>query len=59
MLARRVDNAAQLHRHTRIGRREQRDFKWLGNYRPGTVHLDGRDEQHLRERAIDISGMLG
>jgi hypothetical protein len=37
----------------------QRDFKWLGNYRHGIVHLDGRDEQHLRERALDISAMLG
>jgi hypothetical protein len=37
----------------------QRDFKWLGNYRHGIVHLDGRDEQHLRERALHISGMLG
>jgi biotin carboxylase len=37
----------------------QRDFKWLGSYRHGIVHLDGRDEHHLRERAIDISGMLG
>lgn len=36
-----------------------RDFKWLGSHRYGLVHLDGRDEHHLRERALEVSGMLG
>jgi hypothetical protein len=35
------------------------DFKWLGHCRHGNMHPDGLDEQHLCERAIDHSGMLG
>jgi hypothetical protein len=36
-----------------------RDFKWLGSHRYGIVHLGGRDEQQLRERALDASRLLG
>ncbi len=36
-----------------------RDFKWLGSHRYGIVHLDGRDEHHLRQRAEQASALLG
>ncbi|NJS37142.1 MAG: ATP-grasp domain-containing protein, partial [Brachymonas sp.] len=36
-----------------------RDFKWLGSYRYGIVHLGGRDAQDLQERCQRISGILG
>ena len=36
-----------------------RDFKWLGSHRYGIVHLGGRDEHDLRERAIQASALLG
>jgi hypothetical protein len=35
-----------------------RDFKWLGSYRYGIVHLGGRDHQDLHERCQRISGIL-
>ena len=37
----------------------QRDFKWLGSYRYGIIHLGGRDAQHLRERCEQASSLLG
>jgi len=36
-----------------------RDFKWLGSYRHGIVHLGGRDAGHLRECTLRASQMLG
>ena len=36
-----------------------RDFKWLGSYRYGIVHLGGRDMADLRERCRDASDLLG
>lgn len=36
-----------------------RDFKWLGSYRYGILHLGGRDEHDLRERCERASGILG
>ena len=36
-----------------------RDFKWLGNHRYGILHLQGRDEQQLRQRAEQASALLG
>ena len=36
-----------------------RDFKWLGSYRYGIVHLGGRDAHDLQERCQRISGILG
>jgi biotin carboxylase len=36
----------------------QRDFKWLGSYRYGIIHLGGRDAQHLRERCEQASALL-
>jgi biotin carboxylase len=35
-----------------------RDFKWLGSYRYGIVHLGARDPQDLHERCQRISGIL-
>ncbi|MFO1327547.1 MAG: hypothetical protein U1F56_09325 [Rubrivivax sp.] len=36
-----------------------RDFKWLGSWRHGIVHLHGDDEHDLRERCIRASRVLG
>jgi hypothetical protein len=36
-----------------------RDFKWLGSYRYGIVHLGGRDAAELRERCEAASALLG
>jgi Carbamoyl-phosphate synthase L chain, ATP binding domain len=36
-----------------------RDFKWLGSYRYGIMHLGGADEHDLRERCERASAMLG
>lgn len=35
-----------------------RDFKWLGSYRYGIVHLGGRDMADLRQRCQDASALL-
>jgi biotin carboxylase len=35
-----------------------RDFKWLGSYRYGILHLSGRDAQDLQERCQRASGIL-
>lgn len=37
----------------------QRDFKWLGSYRYGIVHLGARDAGELRERCEAASELLG
>ncbi len=37
----------------------ERDFKWLGSYRHGIVHLGGRDEADLRQRCEAASALLG
>lgn len=36
-----------------------RDFKWLGSYRYGILHLAGRNPQDLRERCAEASALLG
>lgn len=36
-----------------------RDFKWLGSYRYGIVHLGGRDADDLRTRCLHASELLG
>ncbi len=36
-----------------------RDFKWLGSYRYGIVHLGGRDAADLHRRAEHASALLG
>ncbi len=35
-----------------------RDFKWLGSYRYGILHLSGRDVHDLQERCQRASGIL-
>jgi hypothetical protein len=37
----------------------ERDFKWLGSYRYGIMHLDGRDAHDLRARCEAASHLLG
>ena len=37
----------------------QRDFKWLGSYRYGIVHLGGSDARDLRQRCERASALLG
>lgn len=37
----------------------ERDFKWLGSYRHGIVHLSGRDAADLRQRCEAASALLG
>lgn len=37
----------------------RRDFKWLGSHRYAVLHLGGRDEHDLRERALRVSTALG
>lgn len=36
-----------------------RDFKWLGNYRYGILHMGGQDEADLRARCANSSDILG
>jgi len=36
-----------------------RDFKWLGSYRYGILHLGGRDVHDLRARCVAASQLLG
>jgi hypothetical protein len=37
----------------------QRDFKWLGSYRHGIVHLGGLNKADLRDRTEQASNLLG
>jgi hypothetical protein len=37
----------------------ERDFKWLGSWRHGILHLGARDAAELRERALRASALLG
>ncbi len=37
----------------------QRDFKWLGSYRYGIMHLGGNDARDLRQRCERASALLG
>ena len=45
--------------YPKTGHAVARDFKWLGSYRHGIVHLGGRDEADLRERTLQASQLLG
>jgi hypothetical protein len=36
-----------------------RDFKWLGSYRYGILHLGGRDTADLHQRCTTASALLG
>jgi hypothetical protein len=37
----------------------ERDFKWLGSYRYGILHLGGRDQADLYQRCTAASALLG
>jgi len=50
---------ALLYCYPRQGRALARDFKWLGNYRMGIVHLGGTDAADLRRRTEAASTLLG
>ena len=50
---------ARLFCYPKTGHAVQRDFKWLGSYRHGIVHLGGRNEAQLRERTLQASRLLG
>ncbi len=43
----------------KLPRQVQRDFKWLGSYRYGIVHLGGQSEEDLRLRCERASALLG
>ena len=45
--------------YPKTGHALERDFKWLGSYRHGIVHLGGRDAADLRERTEQVSRLLG
>jgi hypothetical protein len=50
---------ALLFMYPRQGHALARDFKWLGSYRYGIVHLGGRDAHDLRLRCEAASAILG
>ena len=50
---------ALLYTYPKAGHALERDFKWLGSHRYGILHLQGRDSEHLRERAEAASALLG
>ena len=50
---------AQLYTYPKAGHSLDRDFKWLGSHRYGILHLGGRDEADLRQRARQASALLG
>jgi biotin carboxylase len=50
---------ALLFTYPKTGHALARDFKWLGNHRYGILHLHGRDEAHLRQRAEEASALIG
>ncbi len=50
---------ALLFTYPKSGHSLARDFKWLGNHRYGILHLHGRDEAQLRQRAEEVSALLG
>ncbi|EHR72290.1 hypothetical protein BurJ1DRAFT_3482 [Burkholderiales bacterium JOSHI_001] len=52
-------NDALLFTFPKSGRSVARDFKWLGSWRHGDLHLGGRDRADLRERAERASALLG
>ena len=50
---------AMLFRFAKTPAQIARDFKWLGNYRYGILHLGGRDARDLRARCEAASQQLG
>ncbi len=51
--------SAMLFCFAKSGGQIERDFKWLGSYRYGILHLDGRDADDLRARCEAASGLIG
>jgi hypothetical protein len=49
----------QLFEFPKLSAEIQRDFKWLGSYRYGILHLGGRDPSDLRARCEHASSLLG
>ena len=50
---------AMLFRFAKTPAQIARDFKWLGSYRYGILHLGGRDAHDLRARCEGASRLLG
>ncbi len=50
---------ALLFTYPKTGHAIARDFKWLGSYRQGIIHLGGADWHDLRERTLRASALLG
>jgi biotin carboxylase len=50
---------ALLFTYPKQGHGLERDFKWLGSYRYGILHLGGRDAADLRRRCEEASSILG
>ncbi|GAA6142326.1 ATP-grasp domain-containing protein [Hydrogenophaga sp. 5NK40-0174] len=50
---------ADLYPFPKAGGSVARDFKWLGSYRYGIVHLQGRDKADLKARSEKASALLG
>lgn len=48
-----------LFRFPRVSSQIQRDFKWLGSYRYGIMHLGGDNPDELRARCEHASALLG
>ena len=44
--------------YAKTGHALDRDFKWLGSYRHGIIHLGGRDRDDLRARTEQASRLL-
>jgi biotin carboxylase len=49
---------ARLFMYPKRGHSLARDFKWLGSYRYGIIHLGGRDASHVRQRCEQASALL-
>lgn len=50
---------ALLHTFFKQGHALERELKWLGSHRYATLHLHGDDPEHLRQRALAASAVLG
>ncbi len=50
---------ALLFLYAKTGHALERDFKWLGSYRHGIIHLGGRDRDDLQARTEQASRLLG
>ena len=48
-----------LHTFFKQGHALERELKWLGSHRYATLHLHGDDAEHLRQRALAASALLG